>query len=207
MTVDLGTALRTADPAAGVRPDPTSPQARRLLADVLAEPRPTHRHRTTVVGGVLAVAAAVAVFVGVGSNPAAHLGPSAYSVTRSGDGTVQVVVRWGRLRDPQALQRALDRAGARTRVFVVSDGARLCAPDNTIPYDSGAVDWHAPGSAQEDNGIVVHPDKFPAGATFVLVIALAPGGSSGLSTFAPGSPQITSTDSFMVSGRVESPTC
>jgi hypothetical protein len=211
MTFDTSTALRTADPAAGIHPDPSAPEATRILAGVLATPRMTRRRsrapRRAIVGSALAVCAALAVFVGVGSNPASHLGQAAYSVTRSTDGTVHVVVRWSALRDPAALQRALDRAGARVRIFVVRDGTTLCAHGTSGAYPQGAVEWHAPIDANTENGIVVHPDEFPAGATFVLVVELAPSGSTGLSTLSAGFPQITGTLSYMARGPVTPPSC
>lgn len=211
------TLLRDADPARGLGADATSPDARAMLADILAQPRPAHRHRAmqmprgpvrrVLVGGVLAGALATVALAapmpwdGGGSG----LGSSAYAVTRGDDGSVHIAVRWSQLTDPAGLQRALDRAGARTKVIVhtVGTGPLCIAPANTVGYSSTAVQWQSPGSA--DGGILVHPARFPKNGTFVIGVDLAPPGVQGGSTFAPGRPQIESFSGSMVVGAV--PTC
>ena len=206
--------LRIIDPAADQLIDPAAEPAQRLLREILAEPRPAKPHRapsrprrrTVLTAGVVA-AAAVATFVGVGSDDGSHLGGAAYAVSRDGDGTVHVDVRWSMVSDPSGLQAALDRAGARTRVFVLTDTGQLCQRSDTVPYDASAVDWHIPSSAGADDGIVLHPEQFPPGATFVIVVTLAPGGGTGLSTLGPSAPSITGTLSYMTDGPVTSPAC
>ena len=216
----IDTLLRAADPAAGLVPDPDSADAQALLAGVLAGPRAgtrtVHRHatrRTTrrlVLGGVLAGAVATVLLVVPmpWDHGGAGLGSSAYAVTSDG-GTVRVTVRWAELSDPSALQAALDRAGARTRVFVET-GSGFCAPKaRSVGYRSGAVDWHIPRDAGAEDGIVLHPDLFPPDGTFVLVVGLAQAGSTATpaSTFGPGGPALTGTLSFMAEGPVSPPDC
>jgi hypothetical protein len=209
MSIDL----RAADPAAALAPDPSAPQAQGLLVDILAAPVAAHRRRRRpariALAGVVAAAAAVGVFVGLGrdSSSGVHLGESAYSVTRDNDGSVHAVIRWSRLDEPRALQRELDRARARTRIFVVRDGARLCQPADTVPYRLGAVDWSPPVDGNTENGLVVHPDEFPLGGTFVLVVVLADRATGGGTTFGPSFPPIASTLSYMQVGPVEPPLC
>jgi hypothetical protein len=208
----MSTILSSIDPAAGRVPSADQPPAQRLLRDILAEPRPARRHRTAprprraLAGGLIA-AAAIAVFIGVDRDDGTHLGAAAYAVSRDGDGTVHVDVRWSMVTDPAGLQAALDRAGARTKVFVLTDGGQLCQQSGTVGYDAGAVDWHIPSRAGAEDGIVLHPDQFPAGATFVLVVSLAPDGATGLSTFGSSGPSITGTLSYMTTASVVSPEC
>lgn len=202
--------LRAADPAAGLHTDPDGA----LLDEITATPReraPRRRARPgrLVAGGLTAAAAAVAAVLLV--NPSQHggVGAAGYTVTRDSDGTVRAVVRWSALSDPAALQAALDRAGARTKVFVErNSNTRPCRiAMYGVPYSAAAVQWHAPDDANTDDGIVVHPAKFPRGGTFVLVVHLATAGTAGGSTFAPGFPQITDTLSMMVIGPVVPPNC
>lgn len=174
--------LRAADPCRHAEYDAASPHARRMLDEIVATPRVVppgprpRRGRVLAVGGVLALAAA-AVVLAVSLSPSTHhenvaLGPSGYRVSTSSDGSVKVLVRWGEMKNPAALQRALDRAGARTKIWVTD--ARTFRPwctGSPAPYQhpgrplEGTVDYHAPDGV---DGIVVHPSKFPSGTTLLL---------------------------------------
>ena len=210
----MNTLLRAADPAAGVEFDAAGPAARQLLDDVLATPR-RRRHvrafpaRRVAVGGAVAASAAVAALLVHSPSQGSRIGPAGFSVSRDSQGTVHAVVRWSALADPAALQAALDRAGARTKVFVeAGDSATTCRQTaTTVPYSAHAVQWHAPDEANADNGIVVRPDEFPADGTFVLVVELAVHSSTRGSTFAAGFPQITGTLSYMAVGPAVAPSC
>lgn len=205
-----GTMLRTADPAADLQPDPASPGAQALLARILAEPHVIAPRRrparlTLVSGGLVAAAAVVGVTVASSGGDHASVGQAGFVVTRHADGSVRATIRWSELSDPAALQRALDAAGARTRVFVET-GTAPCQVGTGVPYSADAVDWDGP-DADPENALVVHPDNFPTDGTFVVVVWLAAPGQTGTSTFAPGSPQLTGMDSYLAIGAVTRPAC
>ncbi|MDI1463896.1 hypothetical protein QEZ54_23190 [Catellatospora sp. KI3] len=107
--------LRAADPAP-TAPDPADPQARALLERVLqtpdAPPPAPARGRRRLVVGVAGAAAFAAAAVFAVAQPAA-----AYTVQRNPDGTVAVVIRPSQLHDPDRLNAALARVGARTTVL------------------------------------------------------------------------------------------
>ncbi|WAX56941.1 hypothetical protein M6B22_20820 [Jatrophihabitans cynanchi] len=207
------TALRNADPAADLHPDAGSPEAVALLARIVAAPQPRTRGagrrspapaigRIAIGGLVAGAAAAIAIVAPMPWNQGrSGLGSAAYAVTRDSDGAVHFAVHWSRLTDPAGLQAALDRAGARTRIFVrpASEVPDCPSPSNTVGYSAKAVHWQHPGTA--DGGFTVRPANFPAGGTFVIGVDLAP---SGQSTFAPGEPQLASFSAFMVVGEVPS---
>jgi hypothetical protein len=216
MTVDE--LLAASDPAGDLpaeATDPASPRAEAMLARIAtagaARPAPTHRPahpralKRVVVGGTLAGAAAT-VLLAV-PMPWDHDGPgsaaSAYAVTRD-RGAVRVTVHWGDLRDPAALQGALDRAGAHVKVFVRTAAATCQGPGNTVGYSSRAVQWTVPARNRQDTGFVVQPRLFPADGTFVVSVVVAPAGTTGLSTFAPDRPQVEQISSYMVVGAVPS---
>jgi hypothetical protein len=207
-------ALRAADPAANAAPDPRSPAALQLLSRITSEPqtlRPRRRpvRLALVSGGVVAAALAAGLAVEHGSGHQSGIGPAGFVVTKHADGSVTATMRWAALSDPAALQRALDAAGARTKVFVETDaGSPVCAPHaHSVPYSADAVAWNGPDSADPDGGLVVHPDEFPHGGTFVVVVMIAPAGQQGMSTLAPSFPQITSSLTFMAVGPVDAPRC
>jgi hypothetical protein len=207
-------ALRAADPAADLAPDPASPVALELLRRITSEPRPVRNARRPVRlvlagGGLVAAAVVAGIAAEHQSGTPAHIAPAGFVVTRHADGSVTATVRWAALTDPAALQRALDAAGARTKIFVATDtGSPACAPDaRSVPYSADAVTWNGPDSADPDSGLVVHPDKFPTDGTFVVVVTMAPNGQLGMSTLAPGYPQITGTMTFMAVGPVSAPSC
>jgi hypothetical protein len=206
------TVLRDADPAAGLQPDADSPEALALLARIVSAAPPRSRVaarpsasaiRRVAIGGVLAgVAVTIALAAPMPWNQGqSGSGAAAYAVTRDDAGAVHFTVHWGRLTDPADLQAALDRVGARTRIFVhaASDVPQCDAPSNSVGYSAKAVQWQHPGTA--DGGFTVRPGYFPAGGTFVIGVDLAgPGGS----TFAPGDAQLASFSAFMVVGEVPS---
>lgn len=190
----MSTALRTMDPAADVDPDPHAPEAQEMLRRILAQPAAGARRgsslRRVAVGGVLVGAAATAALVlpipWDGHGPG--LGGRAWAVVRHGDGSVGITVRWSELSDPAALQNALDRAGARTRILVGTETGAVpdepsqvpaCAkPYSGRPYNARAVQWDFPKAASEVNGIVIRPHYFPHGGTFVIEAYSPPGQTS-----------------------------
>jgi hypothetical protein len=203
----IDTQLRAADPAANVDLAPTDRAARAMLAMIVSQPR-RQRHRPSrrsvrrvIVGGVLAGAAAtVAVAAPMPWDHGANLTSSASAVTVGRDGSVRIVLRWSQLKDPATLQAALNRAGAHTRILtgdsVVSSPAEIpaCAlPYSGRSYSSRAVEWDTP-AANAVGGILIHPDQFPNGATFIIE-----------AQYAPGTTDLMSTLSFMARGAV--PTC
>lgn len=204
------TVLRRYDPAFDVDPDPASPPAQALLERIVAEPRAAKHHHpirlALVSGGLVAAAIVTAIALDTGGTDQPRIGPAGFVVTRHDDGSVTATVRWSALSDPDALQRALDEAGARTKVFVETDTGSGCTNDNqSVPYSADAVEWSGPDDSDPDSGLVVHPAKFPSDGTFVVVVTLA--GQSGLSTLAPSFPQITGSLTFMADGPVTPPTC
>ncbi len=200
--------LRAADPAADVAADPHAPQAQALLMRIVAEPRTvTRRRRRRAVrlgfaAAVAGAAAAIALVLPLTGGHGGGLTTAAYAVTRHDDGSFRVVVHWAQLRDPAALQAALDRAGAPVRVLTGEElpaGSRgpvpACAePTSGLPYSARAVQWDFPDQASEVNGFVVRPAAFPRRGTLVIEVF-----------FAPGSSVPTGSLSYMVIGRV--PTC
>ena len=207
------TALRDHDPAAAYEPDADSPTARALLNRITGEPRAVRSRprpiRVALASGGLAAAAVVAAVVAAHDDTGQHqIGPAGFVVARHADGSVTATMRWSALSDPAALQRALDAAGARTKVFVETSDGSTCAPAaQSVPYSASAVQWNAPDDSDPGSGLVVHPDNFPAGGTFVVVVTLAPAGEPGMSTLAPSFPQITSSLTFMAVGSVDPPAC
>lgn len=206
--------LRDHDPAAALAPDPGSPAAQALLNRITAEPRtraPRSRPvRLALVSGGLAAAATVAaVAATTNGTDRPRVSPAGFVVARHADGSVSATMRWSALADPQALQRALDAAGARTTVFVETDtGSPGCTVGGqSVPYSAAAVEWNGPDAADPDSGLVVHPDQFPADGTFVVVVWLAPSGPSGNSTLPPEFPQVTGSLSYMAVGTVVAPAC
>lgn len=209
--------LRGADPARGLDPDAMSPDARTLLAQIVATPRQRagalHRiagHRPArriAVGGVLAgVAATVALAAPLPWNDGAGTSSAAFAVTAEAGGAVRVAVHWDELSDPAALQTALDHAGARVVVRVeTSTGSEppSCPAGYPLDYPGKAVQFLSPGSP--DGGFLVRPKLFPPDATFVLTVTMAPAGSKGLSTMPPGSPQLEGWGTSMMRNPV--PAC
>ena len=200
--------LREFDPAAGLHPEADLA----LLAYIVAQPRrraisrPKRRLTAGVVLTAMAgTAAAVAAIVLAPRQGDSGIGDAAFRVTRSADGTVSAQIRWDRIDDPAALQAALDRVGARTRVFVLAAGSRICSSDQTTGYSANAVDWHIPRSSGATDGLVVHPRYFPARGTFVVVVERSAPGT--LSTAGPGTPAINGYNASMVIGRVSDPRC
>jgi hypothetical protein len=209
----IDTRLHEADPARGLEADARSDAAQALLARIVATPsdhRPSRRSPVTrpsarriAVGVACAAAAAVAALLA--PMPWRH-GPgtpsAAYAVTTGAGGAVHVSVQWDRLRDPAALQAALDRAGARVDLRVVTDGRPedCLASARTVGYTDRAVRWQSPGRPQ--GGFTVHPGEFPAHGTFVVTVVLAPEGTTGRTTFAPSQPQLEAFSASMVIGRV-----
>lgn len=205
MTTDL---LRTADPAAALDPRPD----REMLHAILAAPpdasaRPT-RHRSArrvAVGALLAAAAALTALVVPmpWDHHGLRLGTRAYAVARRSDGSVEIVLRWSELDDPSGLQAALDAAGARTLVLFGDliagpyPDPQPQPPSCAVPwygrnYSPNAVQWDFPDAASEVNGIIIRPQYFPAGGTFVIEAYRVPGSNY--------EPQL----SFMARGAVPS---
>lgn len=212
MTIDH--VLAMSDPARDLpadATDPSSPPALALLERVSLESPDPARHRPVarpaarriLAGGALAGAAATVVLGAPmpwdrgGSGSAA----SAYAVTRDGDG-VAVAIHWGELSDPVALQAALDRAGARVKVFVRTDPAACGVPGETVSYSADAVQWTGPSSDPEDSAFVVRPQLFPTDATFVVSVVVASPGTATGSTLAPDLTQVEEIATSMVVGPV-----
>lgn len=203
------TTLRAYDPALDLAPDPGSPAARELFDRITAEPRSAGSHRRPVrialiSGGLVAAAVVTAVALESSGVDQPRIGQAGFVVSRHDDGSVSVTIDWSELSDPAALQRALDAAGARTDVFVRTDGGGPCAAGIGVPYSADAVDWDGP-DADPDTALVVHPDNFPANGTFVIVVSMASSGQT--STFSPGFPQITGTHTYMAVGPVDPQAC
>lgn len=187
----MTTRLRAADPYRDATFDPASPEARRLFNDIVATPRQTRelrgahaRRRPRVWAGVAAIAAATAILVvSATTSPRHHteaLGPAGYRVTTQPDGAVQVIVRWSAVRDPAAIQAALDRAHAHTKIWVTDrDLTALWCRGPVDPFtgslDANAVEYDAPDSAK---GLLIRPEKFPAGVTLLVTVHLSGAGST-----------------------------
>jgi hypothetical protein len=209
--------LRSADPAAGLAPDPLGIDGQALFERIVAEapspgPRvgrralgraaPTRPARRILIGGTVGAALLTAALVApLPWRDGSGLGSAAYAVTAESGGATRVELRWSELRDPAALQAALDRAGAPVRILTgttlspnVLATVRACAqPTSGLPYSARAVTWDLPAGS-DFNGIVIHPKAFPAGGTLVIE-----------AFYRPGTHVLESTLSFMAIGKV--PTC
>lgn len=205
------TRLRDADPARAFDPDPRSATAQAMLARIVTTPRDEQPSRRTwktspsatriAIGATLSAAAVTAALVvGIPWNHGVGTTAAAYAVTTGTDGAVHVSVHWNRLRDPAALQAALNRAGARVVVRIQTAGHDCPAASHVVGYSTNAVQWQSPGNA--NGGFTVHPADFPKDATFVLTVDMAPAGTSGLSTFAPSQPQMEGFGASMVVGPI-----
>jgi hypothetical protein len=188
--------LRAADPAAEATVDVRTPEAQALLARILAAPRTVEERRGHRVRRMTLAAAAVTAALTVGlavPMPWQHEGgtAAAFAVTTRPDGSYRVVIKWADLKDPGALQAALDRVRAPVRVLT---GVLLPRPDRPVsqppcaeptsgqPYSAQAVEWDFPDQAREVNGFVVHPSAFPTGGVLVVEVFFAPGRTTPSST-------------------------
>lgn len=173
--------LQHLDPARDLEPDADSLPARTMLARIVdtsrvapaARERRRKSGRRVALGAVLAGAAAtVALAAPMPWDSGAGTSASAFAVTPRSNGDIDVTIDYRDLNDTAALQARLDAAGA---PMMVRSG-RHCpvGGPGTIPATRdeveapgllavGAPDAHIPV-------FILHPDAFPAGATFVVTV-------------------------------------
>jgi len=169
--------LRAADPAApALEPDTHGPEARAILARVLAtadlppRPRRWRRRRRVAIGiaGATVAAAVAALFV---VEPAA-----AYTVDRNADGTLAVSFRSTQLKNPDKLNAELARAGARTVVLRMVPADQCTARldmDPAFPFRTDLTPQELAAELErfpvsyrvqdESVLITIRPEKIPAG--------------------------------------------
>src|SRR5262245_45680525 len=213
MTTTLDTALsrlRNADPAAATPMDTpgVDPYAQAMLAQILGsadrgsgQPDRTRRRRIRrlALAGALAAAVAVPVVAGVIPMPWSdgRVSSAAYAVTRNPDGTVGVTVHWKQLRDPDALNARLRRAGVRGAVMLYSAPGQCRTPlvfDPASPtghldmrqhpelandpralaaYLRSLTPWiehnQQPGRGAGVSVLTIHPDAIPAGDQLLIL--------------------------------------
>ncbi|GAB3829434.1 hypothetical protein ACFPIJ_32360 [Dactylosporangium cerinum] len=171
--------LRAADPTRTMTDaDPGDPQARALLARVLAVPQESprrrgHRRLVAAVAGTAVAAAATAFLI---TEPAA-----AYTVDQRADGSIGVSFRAARLKDTKKLNAELARAGARTVVIRMVPADRCTAPldmDPLFPFLTSAtpadLDRYPVSYQLRDEGVIItiRPDKMPAADTLAFGYAI-----------------------------------
>jgi hypothetical protein len=181
----MSTLLHDHDPARELTPDARSEPARALLHSIVVTPRtaeaparPIRRLRPLLIGTGLAgaVAAAAVALTWSGGEPA-HA-PSAraagFRVTTDQDGSVDVRVDVRQLRDPAALQRALDQSGVRAVVLHLPPGGpsdRPCAQHTSAAITPDKVEIASQVPANEPTiAMVIHPDRFGADETLTILV-------------------------------------
>lgn len=190
MTDLIDTAVRQADPAAALPPaatDPDGPEARAVLATVLAAPgpvpgprrhtwfRPTGRRLVALgaaaaLGGAAAVGAVLVLPV---AGPAGH-GSPAYAADRNADGSVSVHVY--EFTDAKGLQARLHDLGVPATVDYLPAG-EACQPARYHAVPAGEqrpwVEGGKPTSNQPEGprtswDLVLYPQRLKSGQSFVL---------------------------------------
>ncbi|MFE9694722.1 hypothetical protein [Micromonospora sp. NPDC005806] len=184
--------LRAADPAV-TRPDPYGPEARTMLARILAaqdaHPQVRSRHvgRRRLAIGLAGAAAAAAATALVVAEPWSTGEPaSAYTVDRHADGSVAVTIRPTQLRNPAELNAALARAGARTVAMAMVPADRCTTPPDIDPAFQLPADPTPEQVADQlarspityelrDDGVrmVIKPWQIPAADTLVVGYAIS----------------------------------
>ncbi|WP_375504600.1 hypothetical protein [uncultured Jatrophihabitans sp.] len=91
------------------------------------------------------------------------------------------------MKDPAALQASLDQAQAHTKIWVTdtqvtSQWCRGTVRPFTGQLDRNVVQYNAPGGT---SGLIIRPEKFPAGVTLLIAVQLSTGSQTG-ATGAPG---------------------
>jgi hypothetical protein len=149
--------IRRSDDAANpVRAPRTVPRARRIVIVALA---------VATVGGAAFAADVVTWPWSRGATES-----MAYGITRHADGSVDVLIKWGEVKDPAALQAQLRAAGIPVVVLVESPTGTCHEPPqegtmagyaaiNTIPRST---------AEQRDEGFVIRPSLLPPGSTIVI---------------------------------------
>ena len=182
------TPLAHVDPAAAHDYSPDSHEARAMLAEIIATPRPAEVSaprrslvpRRPILALTVACTAAIVAVPVVAGNDHHPLASGAYAVTTTPDGSVKITVHWSQATDVAALQKALDAAHARTKVLTATEDrtprigdplppTRACAGirPGTIEQPDEAVTWH---SQKPISGVVIRPNLFPRNETLVLEV-------------------------------------
>jgi hypothetical protein len=172
MSTDLA-ALRAADPAADLNVAPDQ----RLLAEILTQPqRRRVPSRRLVVGGTLVAALVAAVLTVPLAWNRFTAANAAWSITNTGSDSIEVSITWSQVHDPEQLQEDLDRAGTHVKFYVTgrapAGALPKCAtfPNPTAGDVSRAVTQTVGGGDDGHAQFVVHPDRFPPNAYFVVVV-------------------------------------
>jgi hypothetical protein len=211
----MNTSLRAADPYADTTFDPGCASARRMFADIVANPRVGRgrsvgrpRPRALVAAGVL-IAAGVAIVIVAGTRgPGRHhveaLGADGYRLAVRADGSVRVLVRWDEVRDPAALQASLDQAQAHTLIWVThSDPVTAWCTGPVHPFTgqlaAGVIDYNIPHNG---GGFLIRPQRFPAGVTLLIRVDLATGSRSAAPTGSANGPAMSGFATTWVAGPV-----
>lgn len=193
--------LRRADPAADatcpVTLDQAVPAAERGAQPVTAvRLPPTGRSRLRSVPrlAVVGVAAAAALVIGTTTAPWSDDGAtppaSAYAVTATADGSVQVLIRWRQLSDPASLQSALRAARVPAVVLIEAPAGQCPEPDQDgIPIPPTAL-VDGPAGAEERQ-FAIRPESLPAGSTLVLGIPRVGGPTPSVTLYLTSAPPPT----------------
>lgn len=178
--------LRTADPA-GAPPDPRGPYAHAMLERILAAtdaPAPARARpvrRWIAVGSVGAAATAASVLAV--TTPWSHgQAASAYTVDRLPNGSLNVTIQLGQLRDAARLNAELNRENAHTVVLQMLSANQCSIPPSIVdqfaepgpnsPEKAAiqqAVTWDL---RTERAALVIHPQQIPVNETLVVAYAV-----------------------------------
>lgn len=93
----------------------------------------------------------------------------AYGITKHSDGSVDVLISWGEVKDPSALQAQLRAAGIPVVVLVESPTGTCNEPQEGTMAGYAAINTIPSSTAQQrDEGFVIRPSLLPPGSTIVI---------------------------------------
>lgn len=212
------TALRLADPASDDQASEAGLQTAvldRILADSGAPEAVTERHargRRLALGSALAATTAAVIVAGTLPMPWSHghKTSEAWAIETRADGALDVTIRFDDLRNPGALNEALQERGARTVVTALSAPGECTSPVPGDPNHPPALrvsveagqdpkdairaaqleqePWLTHDRASEATSLfTIHPDLIPAGDQILIMYTwMSPQGPDGTSGDALG---------------------
>lgn len=156
VTANIGAILRTDGATQSDHVPRSAPRTRRIVVAALA------------VAAVTGVGIAADVVTWPWSRGATE--SMAYGITKHSDGSVDVLIKWGEVKDPSALQAQLRAAGIPVVVLVESPTG-ICnePPQEGTMAGYAAINTIPTSTAQQrEEGFVIRPSLLPPGSTIVI---------------------------------------